>query len=769
MKKTKNKKHKIIIFKLRLLFLTLLILFIPSIYSADPNEIKNTYKEYLSAIKDYTQINFKDNPVKIDSNWIFYAHHLLTGEEFQNNEINLIQEGILVSKGIWSQYLKPDVVSKESDPSFAIGTYIMLIKLDSNKIEDELAIKLKNVGGSYRAYWNGKFLGSEGNFQLNHSDKKIEPSRFEKIFAINNLADTNVLAIQISNFNHPRGGLWTNPTIGIKKELEEEYHKNIANTSFIAGGLILLGLYQLVQFFGKKSNYRSLLFAIFCILTSLRILSMAEVALHSMIPQLPRNLFLRFEYLGFYGGVLVAVYYCYSLIPKEKAINILWLKILSIFFIIPILFCLFGSLYLLVNTLFYMQIISIITSFLIIFFLVQIFRYAKFGKIWLMSSFLILIFASLYDIYISLSNTREGFLMGFALLAFSLLQAVYLSSLSSEEQREAEQGLKAAQYQLIQSEKLSTLGIMVAGVAHEINSPLGAIKSSSSSLEESLNSFWNRISDLNKIINDGGLPKIQNWLELSNYDKKTLSSKEEREIKRKLLSRLEEHGLEDADEIVDKASDLGLHEIPETSFQELKDSNHFYLDWALRWKELLHLVSNIHKASLRAGKIVLSLKTFTHFDPNAQNTEHNIIESIENVIEVFHNSIKKGIDLHTDFDEIPSIQCYPDELIQVWTNMIHNAIQAMDGKGKLIIEVKRELLENKEYISTSFQDNGKGVPEELKQKIFDPFFTTKPIGEGTGLGLHITKQIIEKHNGIIQLDSNPGKTIFRILIPIKNN
>ena len=116
------------------------------------------------------------------------------------------------------------------------------------------------------------------------------------------------------------------------------------------------------------------------------------------------------------------------------------------------------------------------------------------------------------------------------------------------------------------------------------------------------------------------------------------------------------------------------------------------------------------------------------------------------------------------YGKIPQILCYPDELNQVWTNLIHNALQAMDFKGCL--EIGASLNEN--WVVIQFSDNGPGIPEEIKNRIFDPFFTTKPMGEGSGLGLDISKKIIEKHQGYFTVESEPGKTMFSVSIPIGN-
>jgi signal transduction histidine kinase len=116
------------------------------------------------------------------------------------------------------------------------------------------------------------------------------------------------------------------------------------------------------------------------------------------------------------------------------------------------------------------------------------------------------------------------------------------------------------------------------------------------------------------------------------------------------------------------------------------------------------------------------------------------------------------------YEPLQPVFCYPDDLNQVWENLIHNALQAMDYKGKLTIAVRKQ----DSHALVAISDTGKGIPDAMKRKIFEPFFTTKPAGEGSGLGLNIVKKIIEKHRGTITFESQPGKTTFYVSLPIRS-
>jgi signal transduction histidine kinase len=253
--------------------------------------------------------------------------------------------------------------------------------------------------------------------------------------------------------------------------------------------------------------------------------------------------------------------------------------------------------------------------------------------------------------------------------------------------------------------------------------------------------------------------------------------------KKKVISLLEKRNHNNIDLLAEMIVELGLTEIFEKDEIILNSNN---------LEKHLSLVSDIYgirkkskviqTSTDRVSKIVKSLKSFSHFEEDEKKQLVNISENIENVLVILHNKIKMGIEVIKNYQkDLPLILCYQDELTQVWTNLIHNAIQAMNEKGKLEIEIeiieelknkfdidKRNFSYNGKYIKVSIQDSGCGIPNEIKPKIFEAFFTTKPAGEGSGLGLHIIGKILENHNGMLSLESQPGKTKFSIFLPIQN-
>lgn len=324
--------------------------------------------------------------------------------------------------------------------------------------------------------------------------------------------------------------------------------------------------------------------------------------------------------------------------------------------------------------------------------------------------------------------------------------------------------LKTAQQELIQSEKMVALGQLVAGVAHEINTPLGAINSSINNIA----SFWETYLEKLPIFFKELSPERQEdffaLLKESNDRGISLSTREQRQIKKNLVSQLKVHLIDKANTIANYLAGVGVYDNLEKFLPLLRDSNsEEILKIAYQFANVQTSSKTIRTAAERAAKVVFALKTYARYDYTGEKVTANILEGIETVLTLYHNKIKHDVEVIKEFDNsLPLIQCYPDELNQVWTNLIHNALQAMEYDGSLTIEATQSDAD----IKVSITDSGKGIPPEIMSKIFQPFFTTKAAGEGSGLGLDIVKKIIEKHDGKIKVTSVPGKTTFTVYLPI---
>uniref|UniRef100_UPI003216D368 PAS domain-containing sensor histidine kinase n=1 Tax=uncultured Draconibacterium sp. TaxID=1573823 RepID=UPI003216D368 len=324
--------------------------------------------------------------------------------------------------------------------------------------------------------------------------------------------------------------------------------------------------------------------------------------------------------------------------------------------------------------------------------------------------------------------------------------------------------LQETQHQLIQSEKMGALGHLIAGIAHEINTPIGAINASIDNISASLDSSFLSLDELLTNLSRAELDVFLRVMKMIDHVKVNLTSKEKRQYKKEINSKLQEAGIKNSFSITELLIYLNLHNKVDDVIPLLDvDDPEFLLKSLKNIYSVRKNAENIKLAIEKASKIVFALKKFSHKDQGGEKEKANLIDNIETVLILHHNRLKHGIELTKNYDEIPLVNCYPDELIQVWTNLISNSIDAMENKGELTIDVKNL----GEKVKISVTDTGKGIPDEIRQKIFEPFFTTKKAGEGTGIGLDLVVKIIEKHNASLDLESKVGLgTTFTITLPV---
>lgn len=319
-----------------------------------------------------------------------------------------------------------------------------------------------------------------------------------------------------------------------------------------------------------------------------------------------------------------------------------------------------------------------------------------------------------------------------------------------------------------QHAKLISLGTMSAGLAHELNNPAAAIRRSVESLLEVLSmlpSFALRMHeqpfDAEKVnfLCDFYQKSLKTALKPSQDDPLSRSEAED-----EISDWLEEQGVNQAWKLAPTlvAAGLEIHDLKVLK----KNIDSTCLESVLVWLEsTLNGMCTLHQikhSSTRISDLINAMKDYTYMDRGPLQ-EIDVHDGIENTLTIMKYKLKYGVEVIRDYGDLPHICAYGRELNQVWTNLIDNAVDAMNGKGKIWIRTRQE----SDRIRVEIADNGSGIPVEVQSRIFEQFFTTKEAGKGTGLGLDIVRRIVEgQHKGSIRFESKAGDTRFQIRLPI---
>ncbi|NEP02365.1 MAG: cyclic nucleotide-binding domain-containing protein [Symploca sp. SIO2E9] len=328
---------------------------------------------------------------------------------------------------------------------------------------------------------------------------------------------------------------------------------------------------------------------------------------------------------------------------------------------------------------------------------------------------------------------------------------------------------KLLEVQMQEQEKLAALGKLSAGLAHELNNPAAAGSRAAKQLNSAIENLQNQMLSLG--VEHFCVTHLQLIKELQQKavehiaQAKPLAPLEQSDREDLLADWLDEYEIDKGWQLAPTLVSAGVD--AEALLPLAQQLNPEAFSEALIWLEatltIKGLVKEVEQSTARISELVQAIKNYSYMD-RASLQKIDLHEGLENTLTILNHKLKHGIIVKRDYDQqLPKICAYGNELNQVWTNLIDNAIDAMQGQGELRIRTATE----NDCVLVEIADNGSGIPPEIQGRIFEPFFTSKGVGEGTGLGLDISRRIVVcQHHGNIRFDSKLGDTSFQVRLPI---
>jgi signal transduction histidine kinase len=319
-----------------------------------------------------------------------------------------------------------------------------------------------------------------------------------------------------------------------------------------------------------------------------------------------------------------------------------------------------------------------------------------------------------------------------------------------------------------QQEKVHALGQLAAGIAHELNNPASAINRISSELAKRLKLNYELTEQLLRHnIEAAHVNHLSTLIEAKQLaPNPRLSAIQSMERENEIIDWLENAGFAESQQVSETFLEAGFSgkDLEDIRASVSKEAFAQVIYWVENLLSSQRIAKDLEEASSRISFLVGAIKSHVHMDRTEDLQPTDIHTGIESTLTLLgHKLREKNIIVRKLFAEnLPEIQAHVGELNQVWSNIIDNAVYAVDKGGEIVIETSTD----GKNVTAKITDNGPGIPVEIVSRIFDPFFTTKKVGDGTGIGLDLVNRIIKRHNGDVKVDSTPGKTKFCISIPI---
>jgi signal transduction histidine kinase len=323
--------------------------------------------------------------------------------------------------------------------------------------------------------------------------------------------------------------------------------------------------------------------------------------------------------------------------------------------------------------------------------------------------------------------------------------------------------LRSTESSMMQAEKLASLGTLAAGLAHELNNPAAAIRRSSAILGETLTTLGARSAEL--VMLDLSSAERDHVATLEQKISNAITTETVPGDEDALIELLESFGVADPWDIAPAFASQGWSaaDLRQAADGLAPNNRNVVLGTLGARLVAAQLTSEIQRSAEAISNIVRAVKSYAYLDQAAVQLV-DLKASLEDTLMILKHKLKTVTVVKNFEPDLPRLQAYAGELNQVWTNLIDNAADSMAGKGTLEVGA-RQL---GDVVEVTIADSGSGIPPEILGRIFDPFFTTKPQGVGTGIGLHIVHNIIvNRHRGTIDVNSEPGRTVFRVTLPMR--